>query len=78
MFLDFDRQSPLIYTFDRNFQNLNQKFRENLFGGLVNVYARDVTTKDSPNLPFNATHTPNGAKITSILALDFTSMQRIF
>lgn len=77
MFLDFDSQSPLVFTFSKQFEHLNRKFRENLYGGLVNVYTRDVTTQNPSHLPINARFTPNGSKISSIVALDFTSMPRI-
>ena len=72
--MDFDRKSPLVFTFSKNFEDLNKKFRSNIYGGLVNVYARDVTTENTPELPWNARYTSNNEKISCILALDFTSM----
>ena len=74
MYLDFDTNSPLVFTFSKDFNHLNKKFRENIYGGLVNVYCRDVTTTDDNKLPWSARYTPNNSKISCILALDFTSM----
>ena len=74
MFSDFDTRSPLVYTFSKEFEHINQKFRSNIYGGLVNVYARDVTTENPEHLPIAARFTPNMEKISCILSLDFTSM----
>ena len=88
MFKDFSASSPLVYTFSKDFFELNQLFRKQLYGGLgiffcslkyklhllVNVYRRHVTTADSEYLPHAARYTDNGSKITGIVGLDFTSM----
>ena len=43
MFLDFSHDAPLVVTFSKDFHFLNLKFRECLYGGLVNVFNNGIT-----------------------------------
>lgn len=74
MYKNFSKTSPLFYSFPEKFKEVNQLFRRNVIGGLCNVFSRHSSTDLDPNLPFRATHTPDGSPITNICMLDFNSM----
>ena len=74
MFKNFDPESPLFFSFPDKFKDISKLFRENVIGGLVNVFLRHGTTISDPSVPHSATHTPNGDKITNICGLDFNGM----
>ena len=75
MYKSFELDSPLLFTFAENFQEISNIFRQSVFGGLVNVYLRHVTTFDPPTpVPHNARYARNGDPYSCIVSLDFTSM----
>ena len=78
MFKNFDKQSPLIVSFDTKNGGSQQLFRKFVTGGLVNAFLRHVQTFDSESenytLPKEARYAPNNEPYTSIVSLDFTSM----
>ena len=75
MFKNYCPESPLIYSFAEQNKDINKLFRANVYGGLVNVFARHVSTFDLPvPVPSAVRIAPNGDTFKSILALDFTSM----
>ena len=73
MFKNYVATDPLIYSFSEKNMEINRIFRSQIYGGLVNVFRRHVTTSDD-NVPHNAKFSPNGNRFTNIIALDFTSM----
>ena len=75
MFKNYKKDAPLIYSFSEAQKEVNNLFRRNILGGLVNVYRRHVRTYDSDDqIPFAARYSGNGDPFTSIISLDFTSM----
>ena len=75
MFNNFDKKSPLIFSFSDANKEINELFRANVFGGLVNTFRRHVATYDTPvPIPRAARYADNGDPFTSIISLDFTSM----
>ena len=74
MFKSFKRDSPLIFSFAEKNKEISDIFRSQVYGGLVNVFRRHVTTTNDTSLPHNARFAPDGNPFTSIMALDFTSM----
>jgi len=75
MFKNYDKSAPLIFSFSEEFKEMNEIFRSNVFGGLVNVFRRHVCTYDTEvTIPTAARYAPNGNPFTSIISLDFTSM----
>ena len=74
MFKSLKQDSPLIFTFSEKNKEINKIFRSQVYGGLVNVFRRHVTTIQDASLPHNAQFAADGNPFTSIVALDFTSM----
>ena len=74
MFKNLDPDSPLLYSIPEKFKEVNQIFRENVIGGLVNCYSRHATTDSNSQYPERARMTKNGAEIKTICFLDFNSM----
>ena len=75
MYKNFEADAPLFYTFSDDFRDISEIFRKNIFGGLVNVFLRHVTTYDlPPPVPAAARYAKNGDPYTCIVSLDFTSM----
>ena len=74
MFKNYSKTDPLIYSIPDKNKEINNIFRSNVEGGLVNVYRRDVTTMNLENVPDAAKYSENGDKFTFILGLDFNSM----
>ena len=74
MFKNYAADAPLIYSFSEAFKEINQLFRKNVYGGLVNVYRRHVCTYDKEGIAKAARYADNGDPFTSIISLDFTSM----
>ena len=60
MMKNFSPHSPLFYSIPNRFKEVNELFRSNVIGGLVNVYSRHASTDPDPNLPFRVNHTANG------------------
>ena len=73
MFKNYVKTDPLVFSFRQKNKDLNEIFRSQVYGGLVNVFRRHVTTSDD-DVPHNAKFAPNGNRFTNIIALDFTSM----
>ena len=73
-FLNYRKTDPLVFSFSKINEDIHSIFRNNVLGGVVNVYKRHVSTFDRPDIPFAARHAPNGDKYTCITMLDFTSM----
>ena len=74
MFKNLSPDSPLLYSIPDKFKEVNQLFRENVLGGLVNCYSRHATTDSESNYPERARKTKNGEDIKTIIFLDFNSM----
>ena len=74
MFKNLDENSPLLYSIPEKFKSVNDIFRENVIGGLVNCYSRHATTDSTSDFPERARKTENGDNITTISFLDFNSM----
>ena len=75
MYKNFETDAPLFYTFSEDFKYISEIFRKSIFGGLVNVFLRHVTTIDLPApVPHAARYAKNGNPFTCIVSLDFTSM----
>ena len=49
-------------------------FRENIMGGLVNVFSRYTELREDVSAPHNAKFAPNGDKFTKIIFLDFNAL----
>ena len=75
MFKNYSITDPLIYSFNEEHKEINELFRSNVLGGLVNVYRRHICTFDPGfEIPTAARYAPNGNPFTTIISLDFTSM----
>ena len=75
MFANFCPDSPLFFTIPRKeFEDINELFRSNVIGGLVNCFARHASTADSKQYPFRVSHTKNGSRIRTLIFLDFNGM----
>ena len=75
MYKNFEEDSPLFFTFSEDFKKINELFRMNMNGGLVNVFLRHVSTFDQPErVPKAARYAKNGDPYSCIVSLDFTSM----
>jgi len=74
MFSNYKSDAPYIYSFPDENQGINKLFRDNVLGGLVNVYRRHVCTYDREGVPEAARYSDNGDPFSSIVSLDFTSM----
>ena len=74
MFANYPKSDPLIFTFNEKNNDIKDLFRSNVYGGLVNVYKRHVTTFDQPNIPDAARYCANGEPYTLFTMFDFTSM----
>ena len=74
MFKNLDPNSPLLYSIPNKNKEINELFRENVIGGLVNCFSRHATTDSEANYPDRAKKTANGENIKTILFLDFNSM----
>ena len=75
MYKSFEIDAPLFYTFSEDFKDISDLFRKSIFGGLVNVFLRHVSTFDLPApVPKAARYAKNGQPYSCIVSLDFTSM----
>jgi len=74
MFANYEPNDPLIYSFAEKNKDINDIFRNNVYGGLVNAYKRHIITFDKPGVPREARYAPNGNPYTTYVMLDFTSM----
>ena len=73
MFSKFDRLSPLVYSFRASDEFIRQLFRQNIVGGLVNVFTRYMICGSSDG-PLAAKTTANGDTITKISFFDFNAL----
>ena len=71
----YSKTAPLCYSFARKSEDVRTLFRQNILGGLVNVFSRftDINPYDW-TIPHAATHAPNGDPFTQIIFLDFNAM----
>ena len=75
MFKNYSLDAPYIYSFRDLNKDVNALFRDNVYGGIVNVFRRHVSTYDQEiELPRAARYSDNGNAFSSIISLDFTSM----
>lgn len=58
----FDKSMPYISTFSPMFTNIRELFRQNQYGGLVNIYHRRIYLGSEE--PSAATIAPNGDKFS--------------
>ena len=82
MFSMFDRKLPYVWAFSPAFDDVRQLFRENIVGGLSNIYHRHVNTTDEINTMNEDTeqaskYAPNGDRFNYLTFLDFNSMVNI-
>ena len=69
----FDQTLPPIFTFSQPFNEIRELFRQNQFGGLVNVYHRMISIGGDRG-PRNSRFAPNGCPYSYFLFLDFNSL----
>ena len=74
MFANYPDNYPYVMTPHKKITRMQQKYRDSVFGGLVNVYKRHIVTHDRYQVPHAARHAQNGNPYTHLLMLDFTSM----
>ena len=74
MFREYEKDEPLCYSFCKKQAELRKMFRENLRGGLVNVYHRAIDLTGRNDVPKSAQVAPSGDKYSSLLFLDFNSL----
>ena len=74
MFRSFSETEPLCYSFNKKQSDLRQLTRDNLTGGLVNVFHRCVDLSGRPNMPRASQYAPNGKPFSSLLFFDFNSL----
>ena len=72
MFGLFDKSLPFVASFTKTCE-VRQLFRDNVVGGVSNIYHRDIDLMGSES-PQNARIAPNGDPFTSCIFLDFNSM----
>ena len=74
MFAQFPSESPYVMTPSVKIKDVHEKYRNSVYGGLVNVYKRHIVTHDRYPVPHIARHAPNGEPYSHLVMLDFTSM----
>jgi len=76
MFGLYSTDAPLSYSFTPKMDHVRKIFRDNIIGGIVNVFSRftDVRKEVSPRAPTNAIFAPDGSRFTKIMFLDFNSL----
>ena len=74
MFQDYDKNEPFCYSFSSTNTEIRKLFRENLLGGLVNVYHRMTDLSGQQDLPKSAQFSENGDKFTRIQFFDFNAL----
>ena len=73
MFKNYAQDAPLAYSFAKGNEDVRTLMRNNVVGGLVNVYRRHISTSN-PNLPKPAQTVPNGDPVTKITFQDFNAL----
>ena len=71
MFQLHDKTLPYAYTFSE--QKVHEIFKQNVIGGITNVYKKHICLTDRES-PRAAKYSPKGHRFTSCLFLDFNSM----
>ena len=74
MFKSYDSEEALCYSFFKNQTDLREMTRENLTGGLVNVFHRCIDLSGRPNMPQATQIAPNGKPFSSLMFYDFNSL----
>ena len=74
LFKQYPKKLPWVQTFNQSNDDLRQWFRQNLIGGLTNVYRRHLDLSDDGQSPLAARFTPDGSRITHACFLDVNSM----
>ena len=74
MFSSYDESEPLCYSYWKKESELRELTRENLTGGLVNVFHRCVDLSERPGMPHASQFAPNGKKFSSLMFYDFNSL----
>ena len=72
MFDNFENCS-LVFSFGKKANDIRELFRNNVLGGLCNIFHRHVSLTDS-NTPPAAQFAANGERFSNILFLDFNSL----
>ncbi|CAG5103488.1 Oidioi.mRNA.OKI2018_I69.chr1.g794.t1.cds [Oikopleura dioica] len=70
----FSKKAPLAYSFSSLSPSEHQLFRNNIVGGLVNVFSRYTELRDDIDAPRNAKYAGNGERFTKITFLDFNAL----
>ena len=73
MFNLFDQSLPYVSSFSKQGDTVRQLFRNNVIGGISNIYHRDIDLMGDES-PKNARIAPNGNPFSSCIFLDVTSM----
>lgn len=74
MLKEYAISAPLCYSFNSKMENVRDLFRENLMGGLVNVYHRMTDLTKQTDVPRVTQYAPNGEPFTRICFWDFNSL----
>ena len=74
MLKEYAEEAPLLYSFNSKMESVRALFRENIMGGLVNIYHRMTDLTNQPGLPHAAQFAPNGDPFTRIAFFDFNSL----
>ena len=75
VFKSYSKNAPFCYSFAKKMDDIRLLFRNNVLGGLVNVYSRYTElNKDEPNVPNAARFAPNGEPFTKISFFDFNAL----
>ena len=74
MFRLYSKDEPLCYSFHKKQGDLRELSRENLTGGLVNVFHRCIDLSGRPGMPHASQFAPNGKPFTSLMFFDFNSL----
>ena len=73
MFGMFDQTLPYVSSFGTKGDAVRQLFRNNVIGGISNIYHRDIDLMGDES-PKNARIAPNGNPFSSCIFLDYNSM----
>ena len=73
MFSMFDQSLPYVSSFSKKADKVRQLFRNNVIGGISNIYHRDIDLMGDQS-PKNARIAPNGNPFSSCIFLDYTAM----
>ncbi|CAG5101819.1 Oidioi.mRNA.OKI2018_I69.chr1.g14.t1.cds [Oikopleura dioica] len=74
VFEGYSKNSPLTFSFHRNYHKEHKLLRDNIIGGPVNVYSRYTELRPDVDAPENAKFAPNGDPFTKIVFFDFNAL----